>query len=203
MVIDQSRLRENWELRFTARQQLKGNWGKSILVCFVYTIIVGVSGGVPLLGPLISLLVGGPLLLGLYGYFLKFVKNEPVTIENLFDGFKNFVPSLVLYLLSALFIILWALLLIIPGIIAALSYSMAFYIMYDHPEIKAMEAIDLSKKMMSGQKGKLFLLYLSFFGWGVLCILTLGIGFLWLIPYVQTTMANFYEDLKNASVSEV
>ncbi len=84
----------------------------------------------------------------------------------------------------------------IPGIVAALSYSQAFYILAENPGIGALEAIRISKRMMYGYKGKLFLLYLSFIGWAILSALTLGIGYLWLIPYVSTTLANFYEEVK-------
>jgi uncharacterized membrane protein len=98
----------------------------------------------------------------------------------------------------ALFVFLWSLLLIIPGIIAALSYAMAFYILADDKEktVKAMEAIDKSKVMMYGYNWKLFCLGLRFFLLSLLCILTLGIGFLWLMPYMQVSLAKFYDDVK-------
>jgi uncharacterized membrane protein len=87
--------------------------------------------------------------------------------------------------------------LIIPGVIAALSYSQAFYILNDKPGTEVMEALSLSKNTMDGYKTKLFMMWLNFVGWGLLCILTLGIGFLWLGPYVQLSLAHFYADLKN------
>jgi uncharacterized membrane protein len=73
---------------------------------------------------------------------------------------------------------------------------MAFYILRDNPDIGAAEAITKSRQMMAGYKGKLFGLYLSFIGWMLLCFLSLGIGFLWLYPYISLSVANFYEDLK-------
>jgi uncharacterized membrane protein len=100
-----------------------------------------------------------------------------------------------------LFILLWTLLLIIPGIIAAISYSMTFYILADDNSIGAMDAIDKSKKMMDGYKWKYFCLGLRFLGWALLCILTLGIGFLWLMPYMQVSMAKFYDDVKANSLT--
>jgi uncharacterized membrane protein len=100
-----------------------------------------------------------------------------------------------------LFILLWTLLLIIPGIIAAISYSMTFYILADDNSIGAMDAIDKSKKMMDGYKWKCFCLGLRFLGWALLCILTLGIGFLWLMPYMQVSMAKFYDDVKANSLT--
>ena len=140
--------------------------------------------------------VSGPFDLGLAGYFLKRVRGEEIFTKNIFDGFKQFPRSFLLMLLICIFIFLWTLLLIIPGVIKSFSYSMAFYIMYDNPEIKASEALEKSKIMMNGYKWKLLLLSLSFIGWGILSLLTLGIGFFWLRPYVGLTIANFYENLK-------
>jgi uncharacterized membrane protein len=93
------------------------------------------------------------------------------------------------------------LLLVIPGIVAAYRYSMSFYILSDNPQLSAQEAMNESKRMMNGYKGKLFCLHFSFIGWSILCVLTIGIGFLWLVPYMQASIANFYENLKNASSS--
>lgn len=199
MFVDPSVFKPNSELRRMARERLRGNWTNPVVLSLVFVVLSGVAGGVPFLGPIIALLIGGPLLLGFVGFFVRFVRREDCMIENLFEGFSSFVPAMVLYLLIALFTVLWSFLLIIPGIIAALSYSQAFFIMYDNPQIEAMDAIRLSKQMMQGQKWKLFELHLSFIGWGILCILTLGIGFIWLIPYIYTSLACFYEDLKRAA----
>ena len=98
--------------------------------------------------------------------------------------------------LMGVFVFLWSLLLVIPGIIKMFSYAMTPYILEEHPELTANEAIDHSRAMMKGHKFDLFWLYLSFIGWGILCIFTLGIGNLWLIPYMQTAQASFYEDVK-------
>ena len=98
--------------------------------------------------------------------------------------------------LMSVFIFLWSLLFVIPGIIKAFSYAMTPYILEEHPELTANEAIDHSRAMMKGHKFDLFWLYLSFIGWGILCIPTLGIGTFWLIPYMQTAQASFYEDVK-------
>ena len=96
-----------------------------------------------------------------------------------------------------MFIIMWMLLLIVPGIIKALSFSMTFYILADDKEISAMDAIKKSEQMMDGNKSQLFYLGLRFLGLAFLCILTLGIGFLWLMPYAQVTLTTFYDELKN------
>ena len=98
--------------------------------------------------------------------------------------------------LMSVFVFLWSMLFVIPGIIKAFSYAMTPYILEEHPELTANEAIDHSRAMMKGHKFDLFWLYLSFIGWGILCIPTLGIGTFWLIPYMQTAQASFYEDVK-------
>jgi len=185
-------MKANSELRAIARAQLKGSWLPAVGVCLVYFVILGVSGFL-YVGPLV---LGGPLLLGFTGYFLKKVRGETVKFENLFDGFKQFVPSLLLYLVQSVFLALWFCLLIVPGIVKSLSYSMTFYLMRDNPGIGATDAITRSRKMMDGYKGRLFLLYLSFIGWAILSCITFGIGFLWLIPYISVSTANFYEELK-------
>jgi len=95
-----------------------------------------------------------------------------------------------------LFVFLWSLLLIIPGIIASLAYSMTFFILADEPELGASDALAKSKRMMRGYKWKYFCLNLRFIGWAILCVISLGIGFLWLIPYMQISYAKFYEDVK-------
>ena len=89
------------------------------------------------------------------------------------------------------------LLLIVPAIIAAFSYSMVFYILADNPDISPTNALKKSKEMMMGYKWKIFFLGLSFLGWALLAILTLGIGLLWLMPYIQVSTINFYEDIKD------
>ena len=98
--------------------------------------------------------------------------------------------------LMSVFILLWSMLFVIPGIIKTFSYAMTPYILDEHPELSANDAIDRSRAMMKGHKFDLFWLLLSFIGWGILCVFTLGIGFLWLTPYMETSMAAFYEDLK-------
>mgnify|MGYP006295808433 FL=1 len=186
----------NLELMRMARTSLKDKWGLAIGACFVFFICIVVMTMIPLVGQVASLILSGPLALGLAQFSLGIIRNEDVKIEQIFSGFKRFETSLAAYLLVLVFTLLWMLLLIIPGIIASMSYSMTFYIIADNPNISAMDAIDQSKKMMDGYKWKYFRMSLRFMGWALLCILTLGIGFFWLFPYMQVTMANFYEDVK-------
>ena len=194
-------LKKNFELRAKAREKLKGRWLYGILVCFISTAISGILGWIPGVNFLYFLIITGPLTLGMATFFLNLQRDQNPIIENLFDGFKTFSPALVLQLWIVLFTFLWSLLFIIPGIIAALRYSMSFYILHDHPEMNPKDALKLSKQMMLGRKGKLFLLGLSFIGWAILACITFGIGFLWLVPYINASIASFYEDIKDAPMA--
>lgn len=140
------------------------------------------------------------MMLGFIIFSLALSRKEDATFNQLFEGFKNFGTAIGTYLLMMLFIFLWALLLYIPGIIAAISYSQAFYILAEDDSVGAMEAIDKSKAMMYGYKAKYFWLMCRFIGWALLCILTLGIGFLWLGPYMQISFAKFYDDIKDKPI---
>ncbi len=181
-----------------AKESLKGKWGLTVGTFFVYMLIIMIVGQIPKVGWVISLLVAGPLILGAVIFSLAISRSKEAKFEQLFEGFKRFGTALVSHLLVLVFTLLWALLLIVPGIIAALSYSMTFYILADDPIVGAREAIKRSKKMMDGYKWKYFCLGLRFVGWALLCILTLGIGFLWLLPYIQVSQAKFYDDLKGS-----
>jgi uncharacterized membrane protein len=181
---------------------LAGKWGQAIGAMVVYLLLMIAIQLIPLAGAIIALLIGGPMAIGLATYSLALARNEDANINLLFEGFNKFGLALAAYFLMFVFIILWMLLLIIPGIIAALSYSMKFYIIADDETMDAMEAIDKSKAMMDGYKWKYFCLALRFLGWALLCVLTLGIGFFWLMPYMQVTNAKFYEDVKANYMSQ-
>ena len=186
-------------LRRRAWDKLSGNWGTPIAVSLIYSIIIGAISAIGLRVPLVSLasiVVAGPLAVGLAGYYIDFVRSKNPMFERLFDGFKNsFANSLVLSLLQTLFIILWSLLFIIPGIIKALAYSMSTYLMAENPQMTATEALDESQRLMKGSKMDLFILHLSFIGWYLLVIVTLGIAAIWVGPYVQAATAEFYISL--------
>jgi len=193
----------NAELMRMARESLNGKWGLAIGAFLVYMVIISVLQFIPFLGPLSLLILGGPLTLGLIIFSLTISRNQDTRFEQIFEGFQNFGTAFSAYIIVSIFIILWMLLLIVPGIIAAISYSMTFYIIADDSSIEPMAAVKKSKKMMYGYKWKFFCLGLRFIGWAILCILTLGIGFLWLIPYVQVSVAKFYDDVKSNVVEEV
>lgn len=187
---------ENKILMQQARESLKGKWGLAVGTFLVYVIIISVLGNIKHVGSIISLLISGPLVLGISLFSLSLSRNTQPRFEQLFEGFKKYGKSLLAYLLVIVFVLLWTLLLIVPGIIAAISYSQMFFILVDDETISASDAMKKSKKIMYGYKWKYFCLVCRFIGWGLLSILTLGIGFLWLFPYMQISMAKFYDDIK-------
>jgi uncharacterized membrane protein len=187
---------ENVNLMKSARESLEGNWLLAVGVFVVYFLLtIGISY-MPFIGSFIQLIIAGPLILGMIIFVLSIARNKKASFEQLFLGFQNFGTAIGAYLLMLLFIILWSLLLIIPGIIAALSYSMTFFIIADNKSIGPLEAIRKSKEMMKGYKWKIVCLSFRFLGWSLLAMLTLGIGYLWLIPYMQVSYAKFYDDIK-------
>lgn len=213
-------MKQNQEYKNEALAALKGNWAPAVLATLVYYLltlflispyevavfrtnsadIMGLMAasrwyGVFFLG---MILVIGPFLVGYVNSFKKLLVegDDRITANSFREGFKPYWRSVWAYLFRGILITLWSLLLVIPGIIKSLSYAMTMYIVKDHPELTVNEAIDLSKDMMYGHKYDLFYLYISFIGWYLLSILTLGIGSFWLMPYIQTAQASFYEDVK-------
>lgn len=191
-------MNSNKVFRANARAQLgggifKNTWLMALVVCLIYDLIIGFASSL-VIG---IILVGGLLAYGLAHVFLDLVRGkDKIEIGDLFCGTGKFVDLLVLYLLYSLFLFLWTLLFIVPGIVKYYSYSMAFYIKNDHPEYDWKQCINESRRMMKGHKGQLFGLHLSFIGWILLSFLTCGIGLLWVMPYMHAAQANFYENLK-------
>ena len=180
------------EITNKARQDLTGQWKTAALATFVFFIVMGSAGIIPFIG---SLIIGGPMTLGLAYFALKIARGKKGEVGDIFKGFDNFAGSLVAYLLYVLAVIVGFLLFVIPSIIVGLGLSQTFFILADRPETKAVDALHQSWDMMKGHKGDLFVLGLRFFGWSILCIFTLFIGYIWLLPYMQVSFANFYDSI--------
>ena len=148
---------------------------------------------------LVSLILGGVTQLGYAQYLLNQHDHKGPQFNDLFSKFDYFGAGFCQAFLRNLYVFLWSLLLIVPGIVAQYSYAMTPFIMAEHPELTASEAIRASKKMMNGNKWALFCLQLSFFGWVLLCGLTLNIGNIFLNPYMNAAYAAFY---RRISVSD-
>lgn len=196
------------ELKEQAKAQLKGNVWKLFGITVVYMLIsmvvswvASLVGGDGALTGIISLLgsifVIYPAAMGLTKVFLNVTYGDDPKVATLLDGFKiNYINNVLLYVLISVFTTLWTLLFIIPGIIAAYSYTMAPYILLEHPELSAKEAIGYSKQMMKGHKFELFVLQLSFILWALLGIVTFGIAYIYVGPYITLTTTDFYHNIK-------
>ncbi|ANC78884.1 hypothetical protein ABE65_019595 [Fictibacillus phosphorivorans] len=219
---------KNKEIKQQARLQLKGQWGTAAFFTLLFSSIfylipliieVNLSGGWSawlnqpadeLNGPTTSTFIITLVLLPLYiGYlwtFLSLIRTgEKINVSSLFQAFSEistYIKILGTYLVMMVYLILWSLLLLIPGIIKAFSYSQTYFVLKDHPDIGINAAIKKSRKLMDGYKWKFFVLQLSFLGWGILCILSLGIGFFWLAPYMSASYAAFYNNLVNKHQAE-
>ena len=155
---------------------------------FTFSIKSGVFG-------LASFLLGGTLQLGYAQFLLKQHDRAMPEFNDLFSQFHRFGTGFAQRFLRSLYITLWGLLLIIPGIMAGYSYAMTPFILTDHPELTAGEAIARSKEMMEGRKMDLFILELTFIGWDILAGLTWNLGYLALNPYKNAAYAAFYRQL--------
>ena len=191
------------ELKASAKTQIKGKIG---ILFAMYLIMFGVlfaSGFVPVLGSIVNCLVGAAFTLGGAWVFLRIAKGEEVSVGNIFYGFQDLWTAIKAQFLMGLFILLWSLLLIIPGIIKAYAYSMTFFILAENKGMPVLEAITLSRKMMNGHKMDLFLLFLSFIGWFILTGITFGIAGIWVYPYFSATLTNFYLSVKEDYMSKL
>lgn len=215
-------MKTNQEYKNAALAALKGNWAPFVVAViimmafmyvimgpylFVYQVSLGMNQiaispafalaavAVYILGmPLLTM----PLTLG-FGYASNrlLVEGDNRAVGNLFrDSFGRWGRKVWGMFLMNFFISLWSFLLIIPGFIKYYAYALTPYILIDNPELSANQAINLSQKMMKGHKFDMFILHLSFIGWIFLSIFTFGIGLLWLLPYMMTAQAAFYQDVK-------
>ena len=181
------------DYRHAAWNKLSGNWSTVVVAYLIYSLLLGVLSytGIG------SLLLGGVLAIGMCVITLQISRVGKSGIESIFDGFrKGLGNNIVAGILVQIFTFLWALLFIIPGIVKSYSYAMTYYILADNPDMAPTDAITESRKMMDGNKWRLFCLDLSFIGWYLLSILTLGILALWISPYNMMARAEFYESLK-------
>lgn len=171
----------------------------SAVATLILYVVTGAFNVVPVVGPVLYMLVSLPLGYGVKVLFQHVYREGEVDLGMLFDGFRDFGRVFLTRLLVGIYIMLWTLLLIVPGIIKSYSYSMTDYVLRDNPDLAYDAAVRESMRLMDGNKMSLFILDLSFIGWAILCVLTLGIGFLWLVPYMQTAHASFYETIKEES----
>ena len=162
----------------------------------VYLILAAIVVGV------LYFVLGSVVKVGYARFNLDLTAGETPSFETLFSYFPHWKTVAAAQLLQTVYIFLWTLLLVIPGIVAGYSYAMTGYILAEHPELSASETIAQSKAMMEGNRWRLFCLHFSFIGWDILCALTLGIGNLALRPYRHAAEAAFYRELYGGTVPE-
>lgn len=195
-----------------ARQNLAGKWKTAVLVSLVSLIILGISqislsldtgeDLVLLLSLALSLVITGIVSIATAYFFLRLADDKSnTTFSTFIEGMNLWHKGILGSLWSWLWIYLWTLLLIIPGIVKLFSYSQMYYILAEHPNMSVKKALKLSIVMTKGYKGELFFLYLSFIGWSILCLLTAGIGFIFLIPYQMATSIHAYRFLKAQAIA--
>ena len=148
-----------------------------------------------LFAAVIYFVLGSFIGVGYAKFNLNLVDKKNAAFETLFEYFSHWKTTTIARLLRALYVFLWSLLFIIPGIVAGFSYAMTDYILAEDPELTADEAISQSKSIMMGNKWRFFCLQFSFIGWDILATLAFGIGHLWLTPYKQAAYAAFYREV--------
>ena len=212
-----------------AREALRGHWWTAVAVCFIGGLLAGgidmvsaviqqpseveVFGmldlaandawpmmvTVTVVSLLVALIIGGAVTLGVALYFTNIVAYRPSKFSDLFARFGIWHKGVWMSLVMSFFVFLWSLLFIIPGIIAVYRYAMVPYLIAEFPDLSVMDAMRESKRLMKGNKWRLFCLGFSFIGWVILVCLTFGIGFFWLEPYMQAANAAFYLDVTGRS----
>ena len=174
---------------------------------YSYTILengglAAILAVVALIWGIIILVIGGAMTLGYCQFHQNLVRKQEAEVRTLFAHKDKLWHGFCINFWQLLYIFLWTICFVIPGIMAAYSYAMAHYIANDHPEMTAREAIAVSKEMMKGNRWRLFCLEISFIGWELLAALTLGIGSFAVVPYMESARAFFYQDLLNSGIKE-
>lgn len=191
----------SYQLRNRAWNALDGKLGQAALVTLIFVIISSAASSATF-GALAILLL--PMQYAFTVAFLRMIRGEKeLEVADLFTVYRDqFERTFIVELLMNLYTLLWMLLLIVPGIVKAYSYALAPYLVQDHPEMSASQAIDESMRLMEGHKMRLFMLDLSFIGWWLLCCLTFGLLTFIVAPYQLTARAEFYRELVGETVAD-
>jgi len=171
--------------------------GKGLVAALGYFIFMAIFSAISAASMGIgTLILTGSLTLGFVLFIIEISEGKSPQITTLFDGFKNFVNAMLLYIIQSIYLALWTMLLIIPGIVKSFSYAMTFYILKENPEMSPNAAITQSRQIMDGHKWRLFCLQFSYIGWILLSMLTFGILLFWVVPKIELAKYEFYLDLK-------
>lgn len=207
------------DLKSSAKESLKGKWAEAIKVLLILIIIdvacniifgnilhfgiseyeMEINGEIVkaqtnYISPIINCLIT----FGYLSFFLKISRNEDVTCNELFSKVNMAFKYILMSILIGIVVLIGTICLIVPGIILGFGLTQTSFILLDNPDMGVIDAMKLSWKMMKGYKMDYFILSLSFLGWAILLIFTLFIGYFWLVPYMQVTMCNFYNKVKES-----
>lgn len=191
----------------------------SELASVIFTLCASIAA-LLVIYSLVSLIIGGAVKFGYAKFNLNLIDRKPAVVSDLFSQFNRMGQGFCMNLLMGIYTFLWTLLFIIPGIVKSYSYAMTPYILAEHPELTVNQAITESRRIMQGNKGRLFCLRLSFIGWVllllvpvfvlmpltitgmagaviylVLSIVAVIVGLLFLNPYVEAANAAFYREI--------
>lgn len=189
--------------KLIVKENMKGFWAGygivfavSFLLSFGIELLFEQGSMIYTILTLVASFFSMTLSVGFYSYLLKMIRKEEYTRNDIFAYVGKVLPITAISLLVTIFTMLWSVLFIIPGIIAALGYSMVFLIYAEDQSLTAMDYLDRSKEMMRGYKWDYFVFGLSFIGWIILSILTFGILLIWTLPYVTVAEVVYYDELK-------
>ncbi len=188
------------ELKNEAKEQIKGKIGILFLIFLIIAMIGAGSSLVPVVGWFATIIIMPAFNISLCMIFLNLAKREDVSVGDVFKGFNITGKAVWLSIITWVYTFLWSLLFIIPGIIKTFSYSMAPFILADNSNLTASEALSESIRIMDGHKFDLFVLQLSFFWWYLLGAITFGIAYIYVVPYFEATMTNFYNEIKDKKI---
>ena len=166
-----------------------------ILTVVVFVGIMLIILTIAMVASLLYTFFGGIIETGYYKYNLTLIDGGDAGFNHLFGYFPRWKTLGFCALLRTLYVTLWTLLFIIPGIIATYTYAMTPFILAEDPSIGPNEAIERSKRLMYGHRWELFCLKFSFIGWHILCLLSFGVGYIWLTPYQYAALADFYREI--------
>ena len=176
--------------------QLQSDWVEQQLHTWLPFIVVGVTVGL-IIAIAVTVFFSNVLSVGKKGWYMRYCRGEYPAVGDLFSSFRIYKPAMTAMLLSDVYVWLWSLLFIIPGIVKRYAYRLVPYIIYENPNLSASEAITLSEEMMKGYKWELFIFDLSFFWWNLLSGITGGlVGILYVDPYFSTAEAYVYDYIR-------
>lgn len=149
----------------------------------------------------IQLVVNAILEVAAISVYLKMSRSpEKVSFSSFFEGLNKWGKAILAVLWQFLWIVLWSLLFLIPGIIKSFAYSQMFFLISEYKDLSVTKSMKISMIITKGHKWDLFVTYLSFLGWSILCVFTLGIGTLWLTPYMNMTLTNAYHAMLKEAI---